>query len=121
MSVTQSAASDSAVLRYHDIKLDTVKRVASRQGQPIRLTKKEFNLLAFFMNNAGKVLTRTVIGQNVWDANFDPFSNVIDVYVSMLRRKVDKPFDKPLIHTVVGSGYLFGSPEKLNPPAAPTA
>ncbi|MCC7408166.1 MAG: winged helix-turn-helix domain-containing protein, partial [Phycisphaeraceae bacterium] len=64
---------------------------------------------------------RTVIGQNVWDANFDPFSNVIDVYVSMLRRKVDKPFDRPLIHTVVGSGYLFGSPESTSPAAGTNA
>jgi two-component system, OmpR family, copper resistance phosphate regulon response regulator CusR len=59
------------------------------------------------MRNAGRVLTRTSIGEHVWDMNFEPTSNVIDVYVSMLRRKIDKGFDTPLIHTVIGTGYIF--------------
>jgi DNA-binding response OmpR family regulator len=98
----------SSVLRYEDLEMDMIKRHVVRAGRPLELTRREFALLEYFLRNPGRVLTRATIGEHVWDMNFDPFSNVIDVYVSMLRRKIDKPFDQPLIHTVIGSGYRFG-------------
>ncbi|MFP4144059.1 MAG: response regulator transcription factor [Phycisphaeraceae bacterium] len=105
----RSRGSGPAVLEYGDLTLDLTRHEVERAEQPIDLTHKEFTLLEYFMRNPDRVLTRTAIGEHVWDMNFDPFSNVIDVYVSMLRRKIDKPFDEPLIHTVIGSGYRFGS------------
>jgi DNA-binding response OmpR family regulator len=104
-------ATESAILRVADVELDLWKRTAKRSDQTIGLTAKEFALLEYFMRNVDRVLTRTQIGEHVWDLNFDPASNVIDVYVSMLRRKIDKEFEYPLIHTVVGTGYMF-SPNK---------
>jgi two-component system copper resistance phosphate regulon response regulator CusR len=100
-------ATEAAVLRVGDVELDLAKRCVKRGGQTIQLTNKEFALLEYFMRKADRVLTRTQIGEHVWDLNFDPSSNVIDVYVSMLRRKIDKGFDKPLIHTIIGTGYMF--------------
>ncbi len=100
-------ASESAVLRVADVELDLVKRVATRGGTVVSLTNKEFALLEFLMRKADHVLTRTQIGEHVWDMNFDSYSNVIDVYISTLRRKLDKGFDQPLIHTMIGVGYMF--------------
>jgi len=98
-------ASESAHLKFADLEIDLLARKASRGGQEILLTAKEFALLEYFMRKPDRVLTRIDIGEHVWDMNFDPDSNVIDVYVSMLRRKLDKGFDKRLIHTVIGAGY----------------
>ena len=102
------ASGESAMLRYDDLEMDLVKRQVKRADQTIELKHKEFALLEYLVRNPDRVLTRTSIGEHVWDINFNPFSNVIDVHVSMLRRKIDKPFGRPLIHTVVGSGYKFG-------------
>lgn len=104
----RATPSGSALLRYEDIKMDLAKQQVLRGNKAIELTRKEFSLLEYFLRNPEKVLTRSSIGEHVWDMNFDPFSNVIDVYVSMLRKKVDKPFGSDLIHTVIGSGYRFG-------------
>jgi two-component system copper resistance phosphate regulon response regulator CusR len=102
-------ATEAAVLRVGDVELDLAKRNVKRAGQLIQLTSKEFALLEYFMRNVDRVLTRTQIGEHVWDMNFDTSSNVIDVYVSMLRRKIDKEFESPLIHTIIGTGYMFSS------------
>jgi heavy metal response regulator len=94
-------------LKIADLELDPISRRVTRGGKPIRLTTKEYALLEYMLRNPGKVLSRTLIGEHVWDMNFDPESNVIDVYVSHLRAKVDKGFDLPLIHTLRGQGYLL--------------
>ncbi|GAA3929124.1 heavy metal response regulator transcription factor [Litoribacillus peritrichatus] len=93
------------IMTLSDLKLDLLKRKASRKGQSITLTAKEFQLLELLMRKQGQVLTRTTIASLVWDMNFDSDTNVIDVAVKRLRSKIDKPFDKPLIHTIRGMGY----------------
>lgn len=102
-------ASEGTQLRYEDLILDLARRSVVRAGKPISLTNKEFALLEFFIRRKDRVLARTTISDHVWDTDFDPDSNVIDVYVSMLRRKIDKGFSKPLIHTIVGAGYMFSA------------
>ena len=95
-------------LVYADLELDLDKKTASRKGSPIELTAKEFALLEYFMRNAGRVLSRNDIAEKVWDINFDFSTNIVDVYVNFLRKKIDNGFDKKLINTKVGFGYIFG-------------
>jgi heavy metal response regulator len=102
-------AAESATLKFEDVEMDLVGRKVSRNGERIKLTPKEFALLEYLMRNPGRVLTRTAIGEHVWDMNFDSESNVIDFYVSMLRKKIDRGADRPLIHTVIGVGYLLSA------------
>ncbi len=102
-------AQEATVLRFEDIEVDLRSRRALRGGQRVKLSTKEFALLEYLMRNPNIVLSRTMIGQHVWDMNFDSDSNVIDVYVSMLRRKIDRDFATRLIHTVVGAGYLLSA------------
>ncbi|MBN1559686.1 response regulator transcription factor [candidate division KSB1 bacterium] len=87
--------------------LDVATHKAYRDGHEIALSAKEFALLELFMMHAGKILSRQAISEHLWDINFDPRSNVIEAFVKFLRQKIDKCFDKPLIHTVRGAGYLF--------------
>jgi DNA-binding response OmpR family regulator len=94
-------------LRFSDLELDLLTRKAKRQGQEISLTAKEYSLLEYFLRNPERILSRMQIAEHVWDVNFDSDSNVIDVYINMLRKKVDSPFGKKLIHTVVGAGYVL--------------
>jgi len=91
-----------------DLELDLDRKAASRGGSNIELTAKEFSLLEYFMRNAGRVLSRNDIAEKVWDVSFDFGTNVVDVYVNFLRKKIDKDFNKKLIHTKVGFGYIFG-------------
>lgn len=93
-----------------DLELDTGSRRARRGDREIELTTKEFAVLEFLMRNAGRVVTREQISEHAWDANYDPFSNVIEVYVSRLRRKVDGERDAPLLATIRGAGYRLGVP-----------
>jgi len=95
-------------IEYGGLKLDLIKRQASRGDQVVSLSAKEFSLLEFFLRNPEKVLPRSTIGEKVWDMNFEPTSNVVDVYISALRKKIDRGFEQPLIHTIVGTGYRFG-------------
>jgi DNA-binding response OmpR family regulator len=78
-----------------------------RRGGEIELTGKEYSLLEYFMRNQEKVLTRTMISEHVWDYHFDSMTNVVDVYVNYLRRKIDKGFEPKLIHTIRGVGYIM--------------
>lgn len=103
---------EASRLTYADVEIDLLKRAVTRAGQPIGLRNKEYELLEFFMRRAERVLQRTTISEHVWDMNYDLASNVIDVCVAALRRKLDKGFDKPLIHTIIGVGYMFSK----NPP-----
>jgi len=96
------------ILRIADLELDLDKKVVRRGKSYIDLTAREFSLLEYFMTNSGRVLSRTDIAENVWDIRFDSGTNVVDVYVNFLRKKIDKEFDKKLIHTRVGFGYVFG-------------
>jgi len=94
-------------LLYDDVELDRVKHVASRGGSRLDLTPKEFQLLEFFMLNPERVVRRTELLEKVWDLHFDPMSNVVDVHVGHLRRKLREAGPDPLLHTVRGVGYLF--------------
>lgn len=91
-----------------DLELDLDKKIARRGISYIELTAKEFSLLEYFMRNNGRVLSRIDIAEKVWDIRFDSGTNVVDVYVNFLRKKIDKGYDKKLIHTRVGFGYVFG-------------
>jgi len=90
-----------------DLELDLDKKLAYRGGSFIELTAKEFSLLEYFMRNSGRVLSRNDIAENVWDIRFDFGTNVVDVYINFLRKKIDKGFINKLIHTKVGFGYVF--------------
>jgi two-component system OmpR family response regulator len=98
-------------LQVGDLELDLLARTAYRQGKRLDLLPREVSLLEYLMRRAGQVVTRTMLLEGVWGYHFDPQTNVVDVHVSRLRGKVDKPFDKPLIHTVRGSGYMLRPPE----------
>lgn len=96
-----------AEIRFSDLRLDPVTHKVWRKDKEIDLTAKEYALLEFFIRNPNQVLTRTTIAENVWDYVFDSFTNIIDVYVNYLRKKVDRDADKKLIHTVRGLGYIL--------------
>jgi DNA-binding response OmpR family regulator len=97
-------------LLYDDVEVDRVKHTASRKGEPLDLTPKQFQLLEFFMLNAERVVRRTELLEKVWDLSFDPMSNVVDVHVAHLRQKLrGEEGLEPLVHTVRGVGYVFQS------------
>ena len=96
-------------LRVEDLELDLLKREAVRGGKTIELQPREFRLLEYLMRQAGRVVTRTMLLEAVWDYHFDPQTNVIDVHISRLRQKIDHGFATPLLHTVRGAGYRLGS------------
>jgi len=99
--------SASTKLTAGELSLDLVTHKVSRGGKEIELTAKEYALLEYFMRNAGSCVTRTMISEHVWDMNFDSFTNVIDVYVNYLRKKLDSGPGKKLIQTVRGRGYIL--------------
>ena len=96
------------VLRHGDLSLDLLARSCERQGQPIELMAKEFKLLEYFMRRPGRLVTRTMLLEQVWDMSFDPTTSVVETHISRLRAKIDKPFDEPLLRTRRGEGYVFG-------------
>lgn len=102
---------ESRTLRYNDLELDLYSRRAKRLDQEWELSNKEFALLEYLMRNPDRVLSRTQIAERVWDMNYSPSSNVIDVYIASLRKKIDHDFEKPLIHTFKNAGYRFGTIE----------
>jgi DNA-binding response OmpR family regulator len=100
------------VLAAADLTLDPATRAVQRGGRRIELTPREYALLEFFLRNKGRVLGRTLIAQHVWGVDFDTFTNVIDVYVNYLRRKIDAEAEPKLLHTVRGVGYVLREPER---------
>lgn len=102
-------ASHDIVLHYSDVELDPASRTASRAGRALRLTAREFALLEYLLRTPERVLRRGQILDHVWDDNFDPVANAVDVLVGRVRRKLDPDGTSPLIHTLRGTGYLFSS------------
>ena len=100
-------ASEPTVLRLHDLELDLLKRRATRAGKRLDLSAKEFNLLALFLRRPGEVLSRTEIAEQVWDMDFDSYTNVVAVAIRRLRSKLDEPYEVNLLHTVRGMGYVM--------------
>jgi two-component system, OmpR family, response regulator len=94
-------------LKAAGLEMDLLSRSVTREGQQLLLQPREFKLLEYLMRNAGHVVTRTMLLENVWDYHFDPQTNVIDVHVSRLRGKIDKGFDRPILETVRGAGYMI--------------
>jgi heavy metal response regulator len=103
----RGAAARVPLLQVGDLILDPAKRTVNRGGEAIPLTNREFGLLEYFMRNPGRVLTRTMIVEHVWDYSFDSATNVIDVYVNYLRKKIDAGRERKLLHTVRGVGYVL--------------
>lgn len=105
------APAEATVLKLADLELDLIRRKAVRGGQRLDLTAKEFNLLSLLLRRAGEVLSRTELAEQVWDMNFDSETNVVEVAVRRLRTKLDQPFERPLLHTVRGMGYVLEARE----------
>jgi two-component system OmpR family response regulator len=99
------ADAPATTLKVGDLEMDLLRREVRRAGKPIDLQPREFQLLEFLLRHAGQVVTRTMLLEGVWDYHFDPQTNVIDVHISRLRSKIDRGFDRPLLHTVRGAGY----------------
>jgi len=106
--IRRSSGNDSAAfLRFEDLTMDLLEHKVTRNKTDITLTQKEFALLEYLLRNKKKVVTRTQIAEHVWGIDFDTGSNVVDSYIKLLRKKIDKGFDKPLIQTIVGVGYVI--------------
>jgi two-component system OmpR family response regulator len=103
----RDADSPSTMLNVDDLEIDLLSRTVKRADKAINLQPREFRLLEYLMRHADQVVTRTMLLEGVWDYNFDPQTNVIDVHISRLRSKIYRDFDKPLIHTVRGAGYML--------------
>jgi DNA-binding response OmpR family regulator len=110
----RGAATRADALSFLDLELDLRTRRARRAGDVIVLSGKEFALLELFLRNPGRVLTRSTIAEKVWDMNYEPASNVIEVHVASLRKKIDRDYDPPLIKTVIGMGYRLGEVEQAS-------
>jgi|ERR1035437_782438 two-component system OmpR family response regulator len=98
------------VLRFADLEMDLLKRSVTRGGREIELQPREFKLLEYLMRHAGRVVTRTMLLEMVWDFHFDPKTNIVETHMSRLRAKIDRGFDSELIHTIRGSGYSLRAP-----------
>jgi two-component system OmpR family response regulator len=109
----KSAGGPVTRLRVADLEMDLLSHKVTRAGKSLNLQPREFRLLEYLMKHAGQVVTRTMLLENVWDYHFDPQTNVIDVHISRLRQKLDKEFERPLLRTVRGAGYMLEEPEPV--------
>jgi two-component system OmpR family response regulator len=98
-------------LRAGDLEIDLLARTVTRAGKRIELLAQEFKILEYLMRHTGEIVTRTMLLEKVWDFHFDPKTNIVETHISRLRGKIDKGFDKPLLHTVRGAGYVIRSPD----------
>ena len=98
-------------LKVGDLEVDLLSRAVTRGGKRIDLLAQEFKILEYLMRHAGEIVTRTMLLEKVWDFHFDPKTNIVETHISRLRGKIDKGFDKPLLHTVRGAGYVIRSPD----------
>jgi len=105
-----SGQAEPSRLAAGDLTLDLLKRKVERAGQEIELQPREFSLLEYLMRNAGRVVSKTLIMEHVWNYHFDPQTNVVDVLVCRLRNKIDRTFETPMIHTIRGVGYVLKAP-----------
>ena len=113
----RGAETKSPVLRVADLTLDTVTHEAERGGTKIELTAREYRLLEFLMRSAGRLCGRMMLLEKVWDYDFDPGTNLVDVYIMRLREKIDANFERKLLHTARGTGYVLKEPSGRCPPA----
>jgi two-component system copper resistance phosphate regulon response regulator CusR len=102
-----SGVSYNNILRFEDLRLDTEQKLAKRHDKAIKLSAKEFSLLLYFMQNPGKVITRAELAEKIWNINFETNTNVVEVYINMLRNKIDKDFEPKLLQTRIGLGYVL--------------
>jgi two-component system copper resistance phosphate regulon response regulator CusR len=107
----RGATKRASVVRIADLEIDRVHHQVRRNGTGIKLTSKEYSLLEYLALNSGRVLSRSMIVDHVWDQSFEGLTNIVDVYVRQLRTKIDEPFGQPLIRTVRGTGYYLGETE----------
>jgi DNA-binding response OmpR family regulator len=105
--VARPSYSEGSVLRYDSLQLNLDKKVAIRSGKQIKLSAKEFSLLEYFMRNPGKVISRGELADKIWNLKFDTGTNVVEVYINMLRNKIDKDFEPKLLQTRIGLGYVL--------------
>ncbi|MDR4988268.1 MAG: response regulator transcription factor [Bacteroidales bacterium] len=103
---------EASLITYADLELNTLTKSVFRKAQDIKLTPKEFKLLLYMLQNRERVISRAELSENVWDTHFDTGTNFIDVYINYLRKKIDKPFDKKLIHTKAGMGFILSADPK---------
>ena len=103
----RSETRETTRLRLAELEMDLIRRSVTRDGRPIDLQPQEFRLLEFLLRNAGRVVTRTMLLEHVWDLHFDPRTNIVETHISRLRSKLDRGFDRELIHTQRGSGYVL--------------
>ncbi|MGE5150722.1 MAG: winged helix-turn-helix domain-containing protein [Rhodospirillaceae bacterium] len=96
-------------LKVGDLEIDLLSRAVTRAGKRIDLLAQEFKILEYLMRHAGEIVTRTMLLEKVWDFHFDPKTNIVETHISRLRSKIDKGFDKPLLHTIRGAGYVIRS------------
>jgi two-component system, OmpR family, response regulator len=102
---------ETTSLRVGDLEVDLLTRTVTRASQRIDLHAQEFKILEYLMRHAGQIVTRTMLLEKVWDFHFDPKTNIVETHISRLRSKIDKGFDKPLVHTVRGAGYVIRAPD----------
>ena len=101
----------NSILRFEDLRLDLDKKIARRGDKVIKLSAKEFSLLEYFMNNPGRVISRAELAEKIWNIKFETGTNVVEVYINMLRNKIDRDFEPKLVHTRIGLGYVLSKDE----------
>jgi two-component system, OmpR family, copper resistance phosphate regulon response regulator CusR len=102
-----TGSAHNSILRFEDLRLDMDKKLARRHGKQIKLSAKEFALLEYFMQNPGRVISRQELAEKVWNLNFETNTNVVEVYINMLRNKIDRDFEPKLLQTRIGLGYVL--------------